>query len=121
MLGPAYHAPALEHLRLELDQVPLQRLLEPGERRLDPLGRAAQRRLALAGGRRLRVAARPALEQAAEGERRDLAGPQLRDQPLRGRGLGCAFLEHVGPRRLIPDAQTSTSTGRIIGRRPVRS
>ena len=102
----------------------LERLLEPGEGGLDAVGRTAQRRLAPPCGRRLGVAARPALEQAAEREPRRLARADLRDETLRGRPLGRMLLEHIRPRREIPEPlchQTSTRTGRIIGRRPVRS
>jgi hypothetical protein len=116
--GAAVPGTSFERFRLELDQVALERFLEPRQRGLDPLGGTPERRRAPSRRRRLRVAASPALEQAAERERRDLAGAQLRDQPTGGRLLGGALVEQLGP---AGQPQTSISTGRIIGRRRVRS
>ena len=85
---------------------------------------ARPRGAAPTGARRGSTAVRrraPSARAAGEGERGDLAGAKLRDEPLRRRRLGRALLEHVGPGGDITDAHTSTSTGRIIGRRPVRS
>src|SRR5687767_3637458 len=58
--------PALRVIRLELDEVAGERLLQAGERGLDALRGPLERRFAPTGRARLRLAARPALEQAAE-------------------------------------------------------
>ena len=78
-------------------------------------------RLPLSRGRGLRISFRPLLEEAAERERGDLGCAQLRDEPPRRLPLGCTVGDHVRPGWNGPDAHTSTSTGRIIGRRLVRS
>jgi hypothetical protein len=70
---------ALRTIRLELDEVAGERLLEPRQRGLDALRGALERRLAPPGRARLGLAARPALEQAAERERGRLAGAELAD------------------------------------------
>src|SRR5215203_5136060 len=88
---------ALGMLGLELEKVARERALQAGECRLRSLGRAAERRLAPPGGARLRLSPTPALQQPAEGERRDLARRQLRDEACRGVLLGGVFGEDVGP------------------------
>jgi hypothetical protein len=112
--------PSLRALRLELEQVAAERPVEAGDRGLGAVGGAPERGLAPSRRARLGVPSRPALEQAAEGECRDFAGVQLDDQ-VPDRGVVDAVLGErlapVGP----PDAQTSITTGRIIGRRLVRS
>ena len=60
--------PSLGGSRLELEQVAAERPLEPGERRLDAVGGAPERRLAMAGRARVGVPPRPPLEQPAERE-----------------------------------------------------
>ena len=82
---------------LELEQVAVERMLETRERGLDTVGGMSKRSLAPARRGRERVAARPALEQAAEGERRGLARSELADQPPRGDPLRRVILQHVGP------------------------
>src|SRR5581483_6022224 len=72
--GIAEPRSALGELRLELEQVAPERPLEPCERSLDALGGMTKRRLAPARRGRLRVAARPALEQPAKRDRRGLDG-----------------------------------------------
>src|SRR5262249_23720879 len=113
---------SLRHLRLQLEEIPAERPLQPGKRGLRPVGRAPERCLPLAGRARIRVAARPALEQPAERERGHLAGAELGDQPARGLLASRALGKDVGPVAGGRDgAHTSTTIGRIIGRRPVRS
>ena len=122
--GTAVPRAALGALGLELEQVAVERLLEPGQRRLDPVGGVAESCFPAARGRRLRLAARPPLEQPAERERRRLARRQLEDQPPRRRLLRRVIGEDVGPARAAGaewSAHTSTMTGRIIGLRRVRS
>ena len=112
----------LGRVGLQLDQIAAERLLEAGECRLDTVGRMAERCLPAAGRARLGFTPRPPLEQAAEGERRDLEGEQLRDQLARGLVLDRMLGDDRGPLGLRDGAhQTSTTTGRIIGRRRVRS
>src|SRR5262245_60844767 len=114
---PEVPRPPLRPLRLQLDEVARERLLEARQRRLDAVCGAPEGRLALARGRRLRLSPPPALEQAAERERGHLAGAELGDE-ARGRLLarGVAF-DHGVPAH----GQTSITTGRTIGRRRVRS
>src|SRR5207245_11450050 len=125
---------ALRVLGLELEQVTRERGLEPGEGRLCALGRAAERRHPAARRRGHRIAPSPALEQAAEGKCRDLAGAQLLDQLRGGGGFRCMLGEDVRPLNFTDlhglviadvaaksEGQTSTTTGRIIGLRRVRS
>ena len=98
-----------------------QRPFEAREGGLRAVGRAAQGRLAPAGRRRRRFSTRPALQQPAERQRRDLARAQLRDETLRGRpGVRS---RPAGPPTPAGSkcAHTSTMTGRIIGRLPVLS
>ena len=72
-------------------------MVEARQRGLGPVGGMSQGRLTRAGGGRVRVAAPPALEQPAVGERRRLAGPELSHEPS-GRGpLRSVVLEDVGP------------------------
>jgi hypothetical protein len=99
--GPAVPGAALRLLRLELEQVTVEWALEPGERRLDAVGRVAESCLAPAGGRGRRVAAGPALEQPAEGEGRCLARAELVDQLAPGRLVGRLLREHVRPPGLV--------------------
>ena len=66
------------------------------------------------------VATRPTLEQAAERERGHLARGELGDQPPRGRLLGRVVREDARP-AVEYSTHTSTTTGRIIGLRRVRS
>src|SRR5882724_10835455 len=114
--GGAVPGAALGVVGLELEQVAPERALQPGERSLDAIGRAAQRRLALARGRRLRFATRPALEQPAEREGARLAGAELPDQPPPGLLHGRVVLEHVGPPGLICRANAhARPPGLIIG------
>src|SRR5439155_25299157 len=105
---PAVPRPPFERVRLELEEIALQRLLEAAQRCFDALGRPAQGRLPSTGGRGLRVAAGPAFEQAAERERRDLTRAQLRDQPARSRRLRRALVEELRPGGA---GHTSTRTG----------
>ena len=81
----------------------------------------AERGLALARSGRSSVTPGPPLEQAAERERRRLAGTELCDEARAGRVLGSMIRKHVGPASFAECAHTSTTTGRIIGRRPVLS
>ena len=99
---------------LELEQVTPERALQPGERSLDAVGRAPQRRLALARGRGLRLATRPALEQPTERERASLAGAELPDQPPPGLLHGRVVLEHVGPAGLVCRANVHPSPLSLI-------
>ena len=121
--GLAEPRAALRLLDVELEQVAPERALQPRERGLDPVGRTPQRRLPPTRGRRLGLAARPPLEQPAERERRHLDREQLLNELLRGPLLGGVLDDHVRPLRPRPKRcrQTSTTTGRIIGRRRVRS
>ena len=115
--------PALGRVGLELEQVAAERPLEPGERRLDAVGGAAERRLATAGRARVGVAPRPPLEQPAERERRDLDAPaaaRSAGAPSRS-STACSSITAAHSGREASVAHTSTTTGRIIGRRRVRS
>ena len=67
------------------------------QRGLGAIGRMTQRCVACAGRRRIGVAARPALEQAAERECRGLARAELADEPARRHPLRRVILEDVGP------------------------
>ena len=114
--------PPLRLVGLQLEEVAAERAFEPCERSLGAVGCPPESRLTPARRRGLRLAARPTLEQAAEGERARFAGAELPDQPPRGLLLGSVVLEHVCPAWLVrAQFHTSTTTGRIIGRRPVRS
>ena len=62
--GPRVPGATLGLLGLELEQVAAERRLEPGERRLDPVGGMAERRLAAAGGRGPRLARGPSARAA---------------------------------------------------------
>lgn len=116
----------------ELDEVALERRLEPGDSGLRAFGGPAEGRVSPAGCGRTRVAAAPALQQAAKGEPGRLTGGELcNEAPRRFRNRRVS-LEHggpFGPGRLgacasaahVLRAHSSTITGRIIGRRPVRS
>jgi len=83
--GAGVPRPTFGALRLELEEVPGKRTLEPGNRRLDPVGGTPERRLARARRRRHGISPPPALEQPAERERCDLAGPKLVDEARRAR------------------------------------
>ena len=119
---------AFGELALELEQVAPERALEPAERGLDAVGRVPERGLRAAGRRRLRVAARPALEQPAERERRDLDGDELRDQPPRGRPRPGVRGDRLRPRRAAcsvelkprPPREGSSAAGACGRRRAVR-
>src|SRR5262245_46011111 len=121
--GAAVPRPALRPVGLELEQVAVERTIEARQRRLRAVGRVSERRLAAAGCGRVGISAGPALEQAAEGERCGLAGAQLAHEPTCGRPLAGMVLEDVRPAGLsgAQGAHTSTTTGRIMGRRWVRS
>ena len=95
--GPGVPGAALGLVGLELQQVPAERHFETGEGGLDAVGGMPERCLAATGGGRLRLSPAPALEQAAEGERRRLAGAQLHDQPPRGQLAGRVADEDVRP------------------------
>src|SRR5918912_1889785 len=99
--GGAVPRTSLRMVGFQLEQVPPERRLEPGQRRLGPVGRMPERRLPPPRRRGLRLAARPPLEQPAERERRRLARAELADEPPRGRVLGREFLEHVRPAGLV--------------------
>ena len=99
--------------------------LEARKRRLDAVGRVPERRLACTRGRGHGLAAVPALEQAAERERRRLARAQLLRQAARRPIGGRVLADHLAPAGLRrchrhQTAHTSITTGRIIGRRRVR-
>jgi hypothetical protein len=113
---PAVPRPALGPLRLELEQVPRERLLETGDRRLDPVCRAPERRLASARGRRYGVSPPPALEEAAKGERRRLTRAELRDEPCRGKLARRVPLDHRIPAHsnLDDDGQNHGSAARPV-------
>ena len=114
---PEVPGATLRPLRLELEQVARERLLQAGERGLDAVGGAAKGSLALACRRRHRLSPPPALEQPAERERGDLAGAELAHEP-RGRQLARRVaLDDCVPARV----QTSITTGNTIGRRRVLS
>ena len=108
---------------LELDEVAAERQLETGQGCLDAIGRTAQRGLTVAGRRRIGLAARPALEQPAEREGRDFERDELGDQAPPGDAVTGMLGDQDRPvrTRLRGRRQTSTTTGRIIGRRRVRS
>src|SRR5262249_32374003 len=74
---------ALGDARLELEQVPAERILEPGQRGLHAVGSTPQRRLAAPRRRRVGIAPRPLLEQPAERERGHLDRNELIDQLAR--------------------------------------
>src|SRR5207247_9476695 len=80
-----------------------ERVLEPGEGRLGAVRRVPERRLAAAGRPRLRLAAGPALEQAAERERRRLACAELADEPLGRRVLHGVLHQDLRPAGLVAD------------------
>ena len=122
---------AFRAVRLELEQVAVERMVEPGQGGLGPVGRVAQRRFARTGGRRVGVAAGPALEQPAERERRRLARTELADEPARRRPLGRVVFEDVGPTGLsgserrhvrpLPLPEGSSACGGFGRRRVVRA
>jgi hypothetical protein len=95
--GTAVPGPSFGPLGLELQQVPIERPAEAGNRGLGAVGSMAQRGLARAGSRRIRVTARPALEQPAEGEGGGLARAELADETERGRPLRRVIVQHVRP------------------------
>ena len=116
--------PALGAIRLELEQVAAERVLEPGESGLRALGGAAERGLAAARastGRRRRAPTARA------------AGRTRAPQPRTPRAERSGAARSAPPRRCRrarPPSRpalhscrsyTSTTTGRIIGRRRVRS
>ena len=82
---------------LELEQIPVEWMVEPGQRGLDAIGRMTQRSVTRPCRRRIGVPARPALEQATERERRGLARAKLADEPPRRRPLRGVVFQHVGP------------------------
>ena len=108
-------------LRLELEQVAAERPVEARDRGLRAVGGPAERCLAPPGRAGIGFTARPALEQPAEGERRDLAGAELRDQVADGCVVDAVLGQRLAPVRGRRRHQTSMTTGRIIGRRLVRS
>ena len=122
--GLAVPRPALRAFRLELEQVAAERPSSPASA---VSARSAARRsaaCAAARRRRRRVAAGPALEQPAERERGDLARAQLRGSGARRVSIVGGVVQRArlpSPGSARERAHTSTTTGRIIGRRPVRS
>jgi hypothetical protein len=88
---------AFRPVRLQLEQVPVERVVETGQRSLGPVGRVPQSRFAGTGRRWVRVAAGPTFEQPAEGEGRRLAGAELADEPACRRPFGRVVFEDVGP------------------------
>src|SRR6185436_841921 len=78
---------------LQLDEEAPQRPLQPREGGLGPLGRPAKSGFALGSGTGLGLSLRPALEQAAKGERGYLARRQRTYEPLGGR-IGHAIGAH---------------------------
>ena len=113
---------ALGQVGFELEQVAPERLLEPRQRGLDPVGGPAKSCLAPARRARVGVAPRPPFEEPAEREGGDLDREQLSDETARGRVLDGMLVDHRGPFRPRRERRhTSTTTGRIIGRRRVRS
>src|SRR5947209_831359 len=74
---PSVPRPPFHRVGLQLEQVAIERPLQARERSLDAVGGTAQRRLPSAGRRRLRLPARPLLEQPAERERGRFAGAEL--------------------------------------------
>src|SRR5215212_2056130 len=120
--GSAVPGASFSVVGLQLEQITAERAFESAERRLDAVCRTSQRRLASPGRGRFWLTAGPALEETAKRKRAGLAGAKLPDEPPGGLLLGRVVLEHVGPAGLVcADSHTSTTTGRIIGRRPVRS
>src|SRR6185503_2434660 len=112
--GGAVPGAALGALGLELQQITAERALQAGQGRLRAVGRAVERGLPASGCRGRRVAAGPALEQPAEGERSDLARAELPDQALRGVDVRRASDEDVRPGAVgLEPAHTSTTTGKI--------
>lgn len=75
---PAVPRAALGAIGLELMEIGPQRAFEARKRRLDAIGGVPERRPTRACGRRHGITTIPALEQAAEGDRRSLARLQLR-------------------------------------------
>src|SRR5205814_9229404 len=95
--GTAVPGASLRAVGLQLEQVAVERTVEPGERRLGPVCGMPERGLTPAGGGGIRIPAGPALEQPAEGERSRLAGAELAHEPPRSRPLGRVVFQHVGP------------------------
>ena len=92
---------------LELEQVAPQRPFETGQSRLGALRGSGQRRFTAAGRRRRGLSSRPALQQPAKSQRRDLARAELRDEPLRGRSFARVVDKKSGQLRAVssrPDA-----------------
>src|SRR5262249_34740476 len=112
----------LGEVGLELEEIPTERPLEPGQRGLDAVGGPPKGGLPAPRRARVGIAARPPLEQAAERERRDLDREQLADEAVGRYALDRVLVDHGSPFRLRRERRhTSTTTGRIIGRRRVRS
>ena len=97
--GPGLAVPgaAFGLVGLELDEKAPQRPLQSGECGLRPLGRAAKSGFSLRGGARLGLSLRPALQQAAERKRGDLARSQRTNE-----SLGCRFGHAVGAHEARP-------------------
>jgi len=82
---------------LELEQIPVEWMVEPRERGLDAIGRMTERSVTRPCRRRIGIPARPALQQATERERRGLARAELADEPSRRCPLCGVVFQHVGP------------------------
>ena len=94
---PAVPGAAFGSVGLQFEQITVERPLETGQGGLGAVGCVPQRRVARTRGGGPGVAAPPALEQPAVGERRRLARPELSHEPS-GRGpLRSMVLEDVGP------------------------
>jgi hypothetical protein len=95
--GSAIPGAAFGTVGFELEEITVERMVEPRQRGLRAIGRMPQRRVTRARRRGIGISARPALQQAAEGERRSFAGAELAHEPARCRPLRGVTFQHVCP------------------------